>query len=73
MMEDYRIQPVMVEGQAYDGVLVDEQGAWLGTVTTGPDASGRVVTDVERGVDRNGKYLPAPGTWRELVLEQLIP
>ena len=70
-MEDYRIQPVMVEGQAYDGVLVDEQGAWLGTVTTGPDASGRVVTDVERAVDRNGNLLPALDTWRDLALEQL--
>lgn len=71
MVEDYRIKPVVVEGQECDGVYVDERGAWIGTVTTGPDARGTIVTDVVPIKNRMGERIPAPHNWREHVVERL--
>ena len=71
MLGDYRITPVTANGVACDGVAVDEDGAWLGKVVTGPNGEGTVVTEVVRVADSAGDWIPAPADWRQLVLERL--
>lgn len=61
-MQEYIIQSVEVEGAAdADGVVVNNDGAWLGEVV---DGSVELYSD-------EGDYIPAPANWQELVIEEL--
>jgi hypothetical protein len=71
MMEEYRIQPVTTEEQAYDGVYVDSLGAWLGKVVTTRDTAGQNAIIVELAMNTTGGRIPAPVDWRDLVVERL--
>ena len=60
---DYQIRPVTVEGYAdADGVYENNAGAWLGEV--GGDS-------VQPYADEDGGYIPAPESWRELIIKAL--
>jgi hypothetical protein len=60
---DYQITPVAIDGYAdADGVYENSHGAWLGEVHG---------SAVQPYADEDGDFMPAPESWRDLIVKAL--
>lgn len=68
MVAYYRIEPFDVPGfVAADGVMVNDQGAWLGEWSIVTYPTGAEETVLPYVSDDDGEYIPAPADWHARV------
>jgi hypothetical protein len=69
--QNFRIRPIVLDGQVCDGIWTDGTFAWIGSVQWYTLVSGQSRQLVLPLTDAGGSYIAAPHDWRALVVEAL--
>jgi hypothetical protein len=68
---DYRIQPIVYNGEPWDGVYYMDETAYLGRVCEELTEGSCIYRWVRPAITAPNEWIPAPAHWREMIVEYL--